>query len=101
MRMKVDVIRNEGRLFSEKVVVKLYDSSDKEIGMTIGGAKEIAYAMAHSQRVAKAVSHSPLFGKEITERSSLSQRTLDKVRDHKKFGENLLFWVGEPLIVNK
>lgn len=99
--MKVDVIRNEGRLFSEKVVVKLYDSSDKEIGMTIGGAKEIAYAMAHSQRVAKAVSHSPLFGKEITERSSLSQRTLDKVRDHKKFGENLLFWVGEPLVVNK
>ena len=99
--MDVQVIKDEGRLFSEKVVVKLYDSSEKEIGMTIGGAKEIAYAMAHSKRIVKAVSHSPLFGKEVTERASLSQRTLDKVKDQKKLGENLLFWVGEPLVVNK
>ena len=92
---------NEGRLFSARVVVKLFDASDNEIGMTIGGAKEIAYAMANSKRIAKAVSHSPLFGKEVTERASLSEKVLDSVRNNHKLGEFLLFWVGAPLVVNK
>lgn len=89
-----------GQLFSEKQVIRLYDLQGNEIGITIGGAKEIAYAMSKSQRIEKAISFSPLFGEEVTLRSSLSQKALAKVADNKKLGENLLFWVGKPIVIN-
>lgn len=91
---------NEGELFGASVVVKLFDATDKEIGMTIGGSKEIAYAMSQSERIVKAVSHSSLFGNEITERVSFTKEIFDKVRNQHKLGEHLLFWVGEPLVRN-
>lgn len=91
---------NTGQLFSEKQAVRLYDAQDNEIGITIGGAKEIAYAMANSQRIVKAISYSALYGKETTLRADISS-LLGKYKDKHKFGANLLFWVGEPIVINK
>lgn len=87
-------------LISGREVIKLYDAQDNEIGMTVGGSKEIAYAMAHSTRISKAVAHNPMFGEEVIMRKDICMH-LDKVMNNHRLGDNLLFWAGAPLVVNK
>jgi len=91
----------EGKLINEVFVIKLFDDSDKEIGMTVGGVDAVAYAFANSKRAVKAVGNNSLFGEETWLKSNFTEKQLAKVRNCHKLGEDLLFWQGEPLVVNK
>ena len=91
----------EGKLISEVFVIKLFDEADKEIGMTVGDVNAAAYAFANSKRAVKAVGSNNLFGEETWLKRNFTERQLSKVRYCHKLGEDLLFWVGEPLVINK
>ena len=79
----------------------LYDKDGKQIGVTNYKNEAIAYAMANHPSIEKAQTFDPMFGKVEVERKSFSASTLEKVKDKKKYGEHLLFWVGAPLVVNR
>ena len=89
---------NEGTMFTPAY---LYDKDGNQIGVTSYTNEAIAYAMSHCQRIDRAETFDPMFGKVTVERKSFSASALDKVKDKKKYGANLLFWVGEPIVVNK
>lgn len=89
---------DEGTMFTPAY---LYDKDGKEIGVTNYDNKSIAYAMANYQLVESAQTYDQMFGKVTVERKSFSASALEKVKDKRKYGECLLFWVGAPLIVNK
>lgn len=91
----------EGKLICEVFVIKLFDEADKEIGMTVGDVNAAAYAFANSKRAVKAVGNNNLFGKETWMKKDFSEKQLSKVRNRHKLGDDLLFWVGKPLIINK
>ena len=79
----------------------LYNKDGKQIGVTTYTNEAIAYAMANHASIESAETFDPMFGKVTVERKSFSASTLEKVKDKRKYGEHLLFWVGAPLVVNK
>ena len=91
----------EGKLINEVFVIKLFDEADREIGMTVGGNDAVAYAFANSKRAVKAVGNNSLFGKETWLKSNFTEKQLSKVRNCHNLGDDLLFWCGAPLVVNK
>lgn len=91
----------EGKLISEVFVIKLFDDADNEIGMTVGDVNNAVYAFANSKRAVKAVGNNSLFGEETWLKRDFSEKQLSKVRNRHKLGNDLLFWVGAPLVVNK
>jgi len=79
----------------------LYDKDGNEIGVTTYTNEAIAYAMAHHPSIETAKTYDRMFGEVIVERKSFSDSAFEKVKDKKKYGENLLFWVGPPILVRK
>ena len=79
----------------------LYDKDGKEIGVTNYTNEAIAYAMANHPSVETAQTYDRMFGKIVVERKSFTDAALAKVKEKKRLGECLLFWVGTPIVVNR
>ena len=97
-RKKQEQEQDAGVMFTP---ARLYDEKGKEIGVTDYRYEAVVYAMSQSKRIKYATPISQMFGKECIKRDDIPQSVIDKVSKQKKYGENLLFWVGKPLVVNK
>ena len=79
----------------------LYDKDGKEIGVTTYTHEAIVYAMANHPSIETARTYDKMFGEIVVERKSFSKSVFDSYKDKTKYGDNLLFWVGSPILVNK
>ena len=79
----------------------LYDKDGREIGVTTYTYEAIVYAMANHPNIETARTYDGMFGDVVVERKSFSEPVLAKFENKIELGDNLLFWVGPPIFVNK